>query len=74
MTLNLVRISVRTGERRNMGHARSITDAARQLMKLAKQEARAVNPDVEVVQEKDGYCVTLDPDRLAVYTFEDKSF
>lgn len=71
MTLLLLRIDVGTGESRTVGHARSVTDAAKQLMRLAKQEARSVGPDAEVVKEKGGYCVKLDPDRLALFMFED---
>jgi hypothetical protein len=74
MTLALLRINVKTGEIRNVGHATSITDAAKQLTKMAKQEARMLSSDAEVVQERDGYCVKLEPDRLALYTFEEAPF
>jgi hypothetical protein len=74
MTLALLRIWVRTGESHNVGHATSLADAAKKLTKMAKQEARAINPEAEVVQERDGYCIRLEPDRLAIYTFEEVPF
>lgn len=74
MTLTLVRICVKTGEKRDVGHASSITDAAKRLTKLAKAEATALNSHAEVVQEKGGYCVKVAPDRVAIYTFEELPF
>ena len=74
MTLALLRICVRTGESRSVGHATSLADAAKKLTRMAKEEARKIGSDAEVVQERDGYCVKLDPDRVALYTFEEVPF